>query len=227
VPTYRHSSSLAIMSKSVKSNKWFVRIDGSLEEMTSKCITFSRCIDVVAMLAYYHTGSKKENPHIHVVVETQTIVQKQSFALRLKNHFTNIVKKTDYSCGVWDGNREMGAVSYMFHEEDVKLVVNKGFTDEQLRLASKANDAVQKVVAMNKEKASNKLVDSAVEHFKDQYPVKTDILAFMLRRCKSGDNYYPGEFMLKKFVEEVELKLVNEAQFDGMVWSMSKRLWRD
>lgn len=216
------------MSKSVKSDKWFIRIDGSKEELQQKCLEFSRQIDVVALLAYYHVGSKKENPHIHMVVETRSNVQKQSFALRLKTAFPSIVKKTDYSCSPWDGNREMGAVSYMFHEENVVQIVNKGFTDEELKLASKANDAVQKVVAINSEKASNKLVDSALEHFKDVIsPNRTDILKFMLKRCKLGDNYYPGEFMLKKFVEEVELKLVNEDQFESLVWNMSKRLWKE
>lgn len=215
------------MSKSEKSDKWFIRIDGDKMTLQLQCVELSRQVDVVCMLAHYHLGSKKENPHCHIVLETRTIVQKQSFALRLKSVFTGITKRSDYSLKVWDGNRTMGAVSYMFHEGNDSCIVNKGFTQEEIALAIKSNESVQKVVEINKEKASNKLVDSAIEYFTDRTFTKWDVLKYMLKRCKDGENYYPGKAMITRYVEEVELRLVALDRFDSYVDSMYKQLWRD
>lgn len=206
------------MEKARTSNLWFIRVDGDYETLQKHCQSFVNKIDVVRCLAYYHTGEKKENPHMHMVIEVRTVTQKQSFALRVKQTFTNIEKKSQYALTIWDGDETKGAVSYMFHEEGTKELINKGFSQAALCAARAANDAVQRVVQMNKEKASNKLVDSAIEEFSkiDGYVDKFSIFRFMMQRIKEGDNYHPGMYKLKQYVEEVQIRIASAEQFESI-----------
>lgn len=225
-------SSLGRMSKFERSDKWFVRIDGDKLGLQLQCVELSRQEDVLSLLSFFHKGSKKENPHCHIVIQVKKEIQKQSFALRIKSLFKQIKKRSDYALTVWDGVRTSGAVSYMFHESEVEMLYNKGFTEEELSFAKQENDRVQVVVDVNKERASNKLVDKAIEYFMNKkteygYVNKRTILLYMVEECKKGENYYPGSFMLKKFVEEVELRLLDDADVGNYVESLYHQLWRD
>lgn len=212
--------------KSAKGSNWFVRSDGSEEFLRQKCGELATWIDVKAVLAVYHVGGSKENPHCHICVETTSEIQKQSWDLRIKKLF-GIEKRSQYSTKLWDGIRDAGAASYMFHEGEAKILANKGWNEDDISAAKAHNAAVQKVVALNKERASNKLVDKAIEHFqKEEYPARIEILEYMLMECREGNNYYPGTFMLKKFVEEVQLKLTSKQHFSTFVQSMADQMWR-
>lgn len=212
-----------------KSDKWFVRVDGSKEFLLQKCGELSKCIDVRTFLCAYHTGKTKENPHVHFVIEIANQVQKQSFAVRIKNHFS-IEKKSNYSLNVWDGNRGMGAVSYLFHEEDAIIDCNVGFTAEDLANARQANTAIQAVVAVNAERASGKLVNRALEQFAGSAltgSLRYEILLFMLKEIKAGTHYHPGMFRLKSMVEEVQIKLANNEELEDLAFAYEKNLWRE
>lgn len=193
-------------TKSSRSKFWFVRIDGPKEFLTEKCKVLAGQIDVSACLAAFHVGDKKENPHTHIVIELTSEPQKQSFAVRLKGLFA-IEKKSQYALDVWDGKRGAGACSYLFHEDNVEILVNKGHSDEDIALARAANDAVKRVVAVNKEKASTKFVDKALEHFADSEPSERDLLSYMMGLCRSGDLYWPGTFRAKQMIEEVRIRM--------------------
>lgn len=214
------------MSKSQKSKTWFVRLDGAEEYLRQKCGELATWIDVKAVLAVYHVGGSKENPHIHALIELSSELQKQSFDKRVKKLY-GIEKRSQYSTKVWDGVRDAGASSYVFHETEAKVVFNKGWTDVELEAAKASCAAVQKVVALNKERASTKLVDKAVEHFNGQAPTRYEILSWMLHECREGNSYYPGTFMLKKYVEEVQLKLTDKHDFDQFVLEIERQIWRN
>lgn len=218
-----------VASKSVRSKLWFVRLDGPEEHLRQKCGDLSQSLDTVAMIAAFHKGNRGENPHCHICIEIQSEIQKQSFAERLKKLF-GIVAKSQYALDVWDGNRGKGAVSYLFHEDGAPIFVRKGFTEEDLLRAREANEAVQAVVNVNKERASNKLVDRALDQFSGavyRLDLKVDILKWMLQECREGRSYYPGSFMLKKYVEEVELKCVGDDDMDMFVGRVYSQLWRN
>lgn len=209
----------------VKSTKWFVRVDGSEEFLRQKCRELSTCLDVTAMLSAYHTGKTKENPHCHFVIEITSEVQKQSFAVRIKSLF-GIVKKTQYALDVWDGHRTMGACSYLWHEEDAKMLVNMGFTDEELVSQHEANQAVQAVVAVNAERASNKLVNRALTEFAGSTDhTRIDILKYMVKLIKAGEIYHPGEFRLRQYVEEVDIRLMADDDIDTYVNHLANKFW--
>lgn len=203
------------MAKSTVSSLWFVRVDGSESFLTEKCDELANCIDTKAILAIRHLGDKKTNTHVHFVIDTSSS-QKQSFAIRIKKLF-GIQKRTDYAIEVWDGEKTGGAVSYMFHEEDFKEICRKGFSDEDVNMAYANHQATQKVVAVNKQKASGKLVDRTLEHFKDctdPQNSRKEILTFMLQEIRAGNSYHPGEFRLKSFMEEVIIKLLPDSELD-------------
>lgn len=217
-----------VATKATRSKLWFARLDGPETFLRQKCEELARALDTVAFLAAFHKGKTGENSHCHFVIELQSEIQKQSYAVRLKKLF-EIQTPSQYALDVWDGARGEGAVSYLFHEADERILANKGFTDKDIVDARAANAAIQKVVALNKEKASHKLVERALEEFKDvkdMWCIRTKILKYMVQVCRQGQCYWPGSFMIKKYVEEVELKLMGEDDVDQYVADLEKNLWR-
>jgi len=211
-------------TKSTRSSYWFVRVDGPLEFLREKCKEHSQHIDVVAMLAAYHVGQKKENPHCHFVVQLSSSPQKQSYAVRLKGLFA-IEKRTQYALDTWDGNRGAGACSYLYHEDGAEILVNKGFTEQELADARSANIAVQRVIAVNKEKASNKFVDKAIAHFKEGSVTNRELLSYFMRLCKDGECYWPGVYRAKQLIEEVRIKMADDQDFENLVDEMEFKMF--
>lgn len=214
------------MSKATKSNLWFARFDGEKEWLKARLTSLAGCIDIVEILGVYHQGDKKNNPHTHFVFQSSNKIQKQSMAIRLKKLFGLEDKSRDYSLDVWDGDKEKGATGYLFHEAEAEVLVNKGFSEANMANAKLANEAVQRVVALNKEKTSKRLVDKALEHFSAQRPSRQELLCFFARRIREGENHYPGDFMLKRYVEEVELRLKDDNEIGRWAWALENNLWR-
>lgn len=214
-----------VATKSTRSSLWFVRVDGPKEFLMAKCKQLAEQIDVSACLSAFHLGEKKENPHCHFVIELNSLLQKQSFAVRIKNLF-NVEKKTQYALDIWDGKRGAGACSYLFHEDSAEILVNKGFSEDDISVARSANDAVRRVLAVNKEKASNKFVDRAIEHFKSGDPGNYELLKFFMKLAKDGDVYWPGTFRAKQLIEEVRIKLSEDDQFEALVSEMEYKMFR-
>jgi len=201
------------MAKRISASKWFIRIDGNRSFLEEKCKVMTGWIDLEKCLAVYHIGANKENPHLHAIMEMSSVLQKQSFDVRIKKLF-EIDKKSSYSTKEWDGNYGHGAGSYLYHEDpDGEPLVNKGFTEIHLDGFRDANKTVQKIVEMNKAKASNKMVEAAVEAWKEAIASEVsdrDICRWMLMACFAGEFHYPGSFMLKRYVEEATLKIKGE-----------------
>jgi len=215
-----------VATKSTKATKWFVRVDGETEFLRQKCREFAQRLDVVSFISQTHVGERKENPHVHICLETTKELQKQSFALQLKEHF-KIEKKTQYALDVWDGNRvAYGACSYLFHEETEALPIYKGWTNAEIsevqRIAKEANVVIEK----NKQKAETKLVEKALNHFKDlDIPSEYEIFGYMMRQVSEGQSYWPGSFRVKQFVEEVYIKL-NKGKETFLTDYFYNKIWR-
>lgn len=210
--------------KSAVSSLWFVRVDGDIEVLRPKVLSFASTIDVVSMLCVHHTGQKKENPHIHFVVGMTTSIQKQSFALRVKKVFE--VVDRGYAVDVWDGNRTEGACSYLFHEDNAPILVRKLWADDEVKEAQRIGQAIAKEVAKAKDKASQKLVERAVKHFESRVPTKFDILSFMVDEINGNQAYHPGIYKLKSFIEEVEIKLTPKDQILRLKNEMYNSMFR-
>lgn len=222
-------------AKSVRSTHWFCRFDGTKEVLTTKCAELESAvawIDVIRWLAVYHTGKRGENPHIHFIMELNGAIQKQSFDVRAKKYF-DIEKKSDYSTKPWDGNLA-GAGSYLFSDKDHEILRNKGFTEAELTEMREANDKVQEIVVENKKRASGKLVDKAMEWWSKEYPDKQfrsgsdqlRVFRYMLTQIRDGQNWHPGMFQIKKYVEEVTIKLCSDSHWSEYVELQFNQLFR-
>lgn len=221
-------------AKSVRSAHWFCRFDGTKEVLTTKCAELESAVawmDVVRWLAVYHTGKRGENPHIHFIMELHGQIQKQSFDVRAKKYF-DIEKKSDYSTKHWDGNLA-GAGSYLFSDKDAEILRNKGFTEAELSEMREANDKVQEIVVENKKRASGKLVDKAMEWWakenggrqyrpSDQFKV----FRYMMTQIRDGQNWHPGMFQIKKYCEEITIKLTDENHWADYVEQQYNQLFR-
>lgn len=210
-----------------KSASWFVRVDGPKSFLTQKCLSLLESVDTKRLLALYHEGEKKDNPHVHFTLETNTIIQKQSFAIRIKKLF-EVASKSAYSITSWDLSDS--ANSYMFHEEAEDIISNKGYTDSDIQRFRNMNIQVQKVVELNKQRAPGRCVERLLNHFKDNdiVPSRADIIELILEWIRDGEMYEPGNFQLEKYMEEVYLKTRPKEQWkdyvDGRVASILRKI---
>jgi len=198
------------MPSIAKSNMWFVRVNGQKDFLEEKLKQLMGWIDCVGLLAAFHVGEKKENPHIHFCIKMVTVLQKQSFDVRVKGIFKPD-KKTSWSSKVWDG--QDSALSYLFHEETAEVLANKGHTEADIVRYIKLNDDVQKVIAVNKERGAKRVVERVLVEIGQQCWTRRDIFKRLIEMIRDGEMYEPGDFMLKRYVEEIYMKSLPESHF--------------
>lgn len=203
-----------------KSRKWFVRIDGAHDWLVERVKIMLGWVDLLRLLACLHVGEKKDNPHVHFVIELSSELQKQSFDVRIKKVFQGISGSL-YSSKQWDGDD--AACAYMFHECDDSVCGNKGFSEDDIARFRALNAATQKVVEVNKGKASGRIVDRVLQEVTPQW-TRYDIGKRMLGMIRDGEFYEPGDFVLKKFIEEVYMKSRAQKDFSEYVEERLSRL---
>lgn len=209
------------MPQTAKSNKWFVRVDGNKEFLEQKLKELKGAIDTEKILGLYHLGEKSDNPHCHFVITTSTEIQQQSFNIRVKKLFA-IEKKSQFSVKVWNG--EDGACSYMFHECNEVILINKGYSDDDISKFRELNSKVQEVIAINKQRGG-RVVDKLLERYGDDTPSRREILNDMLEMVRDGEMYEPGDYQLMKYVEEVYLKTTGKVDFEEYVEERYRKLF--
>jgi len=194
-----------------RSALWFIRITLSHQILKEKCPTVLGWVDLKRVLFIGHVGNKTEKEHGHMLLELSTTLQKQSLDVRLKSLFG--VKGADYSSKPWDGADSAGA--YMYHDTNYNTMASKGFTPDDIQKFITLNDATQKVIAVNKEKGTNKNVDAVLAIFLGEAPTRREIGLEFIRRIRNGDMYDPGDWKLKSLIEEVVMRLCRtEAEFE-------------
>ena len=159
-------------------------------------------------------------------------IQKQSFALQIKKHFD--VVDRNYALELWDGNRDKGAPTYIFHEKELweplesirPLWFSKGWTIEEVEEAQRIGMLIAEAVQDAKQKASTKLPERALEHFKDTRPSRFDILMYMMTEIQQLTAYHPGQFKLKQYVEEVEIRLTSAGDLSRLAHEYFNSMWR-
>lgn len=204
------------MPSTEKSAYWFVRVDAPETFLRDKLKELSNAIDTIKLLALFHLGEKRDNPHCHFTLQTNVAIQKQSFAVRIKKMF-DIVSKSSYAISVWDMSDS--ANSYMFHESNEVILVNKGYTEEDLKRFRAMNAETQKIVEINKKRAPGRCVDKLITLYKQQdyIPERADILEQLLEWIRDGEMYEPGSYQLEKYMEEVYLKTRPASQWRDYV----------
>lgn len=199
------------MPSIARSKQWFCRITLPHSIITEKISKLSEWIDLVNVLCLLHTGDKTEKEHCHFTITLTSELQKQAFDKRVRLIFD--VKGADYSSKPWDG--ESSANSYMFHDPTFSIVLNKGYTSDDITSFITANAQVQKIVAINQSRGPGKIVQSVVQQLQGTLPDKIQIGTILLEKIRDGEMYEPGNYKLAQLIEEIYLKLVPKDQWDA------------
>lgn len=216
-----------------KSDKWFIMVDSPryvLRDLSGNgtIMTMAQWLDIDTMLAVFHQGKTKENPHFHAIVRMKKILDKQSIHVRLKSLFG--VKKGQFSVQEWDGNDSTaGAGTYMFHEAGAEILVKKGYTAEQIECLRQKGCEISQVVEENKKRAEGRIPQRVLEKIKESGSCwsRRQVVEEICRMVKEGECYMPkGDYQMKSYVEEIMLKQTETTeQFDRYVDNMMNRLY--
>lgn len=206
-----------------KSNKWFVRLTLPHQLIKEK-ISQLVWVDVVRILVVSHVGEKTEKEHCHMCIDMSSTLQKQSLLARLKTLY-GVRGNEQVSAKSWDGNAD--ACSYLFHDPVAEVILNKGFTDPELEQFRARNADVQKIVAENKKRASFRCVDRVLERIRageitrDYKPVAMAVLKLI----RDGEIYEPGDFMIKRYVEEIMSKSAEGVDWENYASARAEKLF--
>lgn len=162
------------------------------------------------MLVAAHKGSHGENQHIHFCIELTKTIQKQSFDVRVKKLFKLIGGNAEFSSKVWDLKPE--ACSYLFHEDDVVILLNKGYSDEDIEFFKKLNERTQQIVEANKSAGANKSVLRIMEIVGPDCRYD-EIINCILDQVREGQMYHPG-FRMPNLIQEIYIKTRSNSKFD-------------
>jgi len=190
-----------------RSNSWFVRVDYPRAEVDAKMKLILGWIDLEKVLGVFHIGKTGENPHFHMILTLKSELQKQSLDTRFKNMFS--VKGSQYSSKPWDG--KAGAGSYLFHEDKHDIVVNRGYSVEDLAEFKRLNEEVKKVVEVNKERGTGRAVQRIIDKASSDW-TRRQIFDEIMDAIRVGDMYHPG-FRMSAVVDEVYIKTRSDADW--------------
>lgn len=227
------------MPQTASSSKWFFRVTLPHETTmtiwngnwdTRENIFKSRLAqwDILRVIMVGHKGEKTEKEHFHALLELNEPIQQQSLNARIKLLFG--VKGAQYSTKLWDGHMGIGAGSYLFHDPEHTILFNFGFEDIEIQHFKECNEQVREIVLDKKQKASGRCVDRVLEEIQKEGGkcwTRKRIILRLLEDIHSGVMYEPGDFVLKKYAEEIYMK-----QIQGKVaWEqyrnlrMSRLIW--
>lgn len=208
------------MPSVAKSYHWFIRITAPWEHIESKLSTMSGWIDFDGALVGLHHGDKAGSPHGHICLKLKGQLQKQSVDTRFKKLFD--VAGSQYSCKLWDGDRK--CMSYLYHDKGAKVINLMGLSSEELAALETLNNDIQKVVAVNKGRASHKVVEFVLAQANSGW-TRFEIGECILRAVARGEFYDPGDFALERYINEIELKL-NVDDKEALAQVIDSRLMR-
>lgn len=200
----------------IVSDKWFIRITLPWEAVDllikNNPMLF---VDHTRQLVVSHLGTKTEKQHVHCLVELSGPLQKQSVDKRYKKLFG--VSGADYSSKQWDGDMGAGAGSYLFHDSLATVMVQKGFTDDEVKEFQRLNADIQKVVEVNKQRASGRCVERILTKIGNEHWSRQQIATQLINDIHDGVMYEPGDYVLKRYIEEIYMKQLKGTQYDHYV----------
>lgn len=187
-----------------------VRID-ALEGYAAKLSALPLNQDYKSLVAVRHTGTTKENPHYHIVVQTH--VAGQAFRVRMRKIFDQGKGNAHMSIKPWDGN--IDAIAYLFHEDpDAQLLVQHNVSDETIAQARARNKQVNEMVLASKAKAAWHLEAVVLEELKSlpqPYEGWTPAVIgskLILTALRNG-KYVPQPWHVRAMTERIQFTLLN------------------
>lgn len=197
-----------------RSKLWYIRITSPWEFIEEKIKVLREQIDTDDMMVGYHIGEKGGRPHAHIALKLKSEPQKQSLDVRLKRLFGD-PPRSDYSSKIWDGNED--ALAYLYHDKAGRVAPFKHLQIADIERLKSRNEDVQKIVAENKTRASNRMVDYALEKIKEAgYAWNEDeILQCYVAAVQEGCFHHPGTPLLERYIVEVMIR--QDTSFDNVL----------
>lgn len=184
-----------------------IRID-ALDGYKDRIQWLSAVVDYESIIGVEHRGTKKENPHYHLVIRTR--VQEQTIRKRFKKMFDKGKGNGHMSIKTWDGALE--AISYLFHEDsEAELVIRHNVADELIERARQLNNRVQEEVQKSKDRASIRLEQVVYDMLqpKGECPDARTVAKLILSTALRTDRYLPSVFQIRSMVTKIRFKLLN------------------
>lgn len=202
----------------IVSQTWFVRV--TLPHVAFKTLLDQNQIsfvDHVRFLVVTHVGEKTEKEHVHILLELSSALQKQTVDKRYKRIFG--VSGADYSSKPWDGDMGAGAGSYLFHDPTATVLHCKGFSEEQIDNFKRLNADIQKVVEVNKQRASGRCVERVLKEIADSNRewTRKEVARKLLTDIREGVMYEPGDYVLRRYIEEIYTKQLTQKRWEDYV----------
>jgi len=184
-----------------------VRVD-AIEGYAAKLTGLALCQDYKSLVAVRHNGSKAENPHYHIVV--QTTIAGQAFRVRMRKIFDQGKGNGHMSIKPWDGC--IDAISYLFHEdENATLLVQHNVSDETVAQAKARNKQVTEMVNASKTKAAWQL-EAIVLEVAQRHTGRTDECwigqQLILTALRNG-KYVPQPWHIRAMTQRILFTLLN------------------
>lgn len=180
-----------------------VRVD-ALDGYQDKILMLHTCTDYKSIVAMKHRGSKGENQHYHLVIQTQ--VQSQAFRVRMRKVFDAGKGNGHMSIKPWDGNND--ALAYLFHEdEESVLLVQHNVSDETIAKCRARNREVSALVNASKSKASWLLEEVVFQQLKDiPYVCEADIGQQLILAALRHGKYVPQPWHVKAMTHRIQFR---------------------
>lgn len=202
---------------------YFVRIN-SHPGYEESIIRLSDNDDYTHILCVKHKGEKGENAHYHLTLKTA--VKQQALRVRLRNIFDQGEGNKHMSMKKWDGDTK--ANSYMFHEETHHIILNKGYTDDEINDMKKTNEKIQIEIDKAKSKASWKLEEVVLKRLaKDNLGgiSQREIAKMILEEAFQSDKYQPNDFQLKAMADRIRYKSsARQEDKEAVIYSIIDRI---
>lgn len=185
-----------------------VRVD-ALDGYGDKLKMLPACLDYKSMIALRHKGSSGENPHYHLVIQTQ--VAGQAFRVRMRKIFDQGKGNGHMSIKPWDGS--IDAIAYLFHEdEESDILVQHQVSDETVAQAKARNRQVTEMVQASKAKAAWHLEGIVLEQIKQR---STELWSesrigqqLILAALRAG-KYVPQPWHIRAMTQRIQFTLLN------------------
>lgn len=179
-------------------------------------LDFFQADDYTRVFIGFHTGQSNENPHWHIVFDTQ--VRKQAMRKRLLTVFTAKKGNGNFSLKDWDG--DLKAISYIYHEDaNLVPVFVRGFSPDDLLEAKQLNVQIQTEI---KENAPLKICELVYEKFKHKQIITEKEIAYAIwDHCKSKGDWFPNRFQMDRYIHMIQSMCAQTPD----QWEWLKKKW--
>jgi hypothetical protein len=184
------------------------------------------------MLCVYHTGKGKENPHWHMVIETEEVKSVDTLRKHLKKYFTS--GKGNGHLSVIAADDSDKKYSYLFHEDDrddFQIVINKGYSEDDIERYKKLNQEVQEKIKSNiPDKNLQEIYEASLQKFENQQvnSLGQRIYRTEFKSSSDVDHFYNKkrlfQIIMRHYIDKGDKWLPNRYQIERMIMKLQVML---